>query len=186
MRGDYYLFNCSKILAMKIQTWFDVFDSGNKLWNNFEEYQKQMKSLKPGRYIITTEKVENKRSLEQNNAMWGIPYMFFEKALLDIGEFLHPPSKKQVHEYCMHYCLPEDYKERLKKKYDEMPAMVDKRTGELFKSAFRLTTTEMSTVDAMHYYENLQNFYAEYFSSGENDLIPDPDLKKSKKYKQKV
>lgn len=165
---------------MKIATWFDKIGD-SLIWEDLEKYKQLIKNLKNGRYIQIIERVENKRSLDQNNSLWGIPYLFFEKALLENGEFLHRPSKQQVHEYCMHYCLPEDYKERIRKEYDETPAMIDKRTGEMFKSAFRLTTTKLSTVDAMHYYENLQNFYAEYFSSGPTDLIPDPDKSKKKK-----
>jgi hypothetical protein len=32
----------------------------------------------------------------------------------------------------------------------------------------------MTTKDAMNYYENMQNFYAEWFAKDENDQIPDP------------
>lgn len=159
---------------MKITIWFDVFEKGKKVIFNRDKFQDAINNLKPGRYLYTIEKVQNIRSLEQNNAMWAIPYKFFEHSLIEAGQ-LQNPSKQQVHEWCMHYCLPEDYKERIKKEWDEQPAMVDIRTGELFKTAFRLTTTKMTTVDAMHYYENMQNFYAEWFSKDENNQIPDPD-----------
>lgn len=157
----------------KITTWVDVFDDGKKDIFNRDEFQGAIKNLKPGRYTYTIEKIENKRSLEQNNAMWGIPYLFFEQALVEAGQ-LQNPSKQQIHEWCMHYCLPNDYKERIKREWDEQIALVDIRTGELFKTAFRLTTTKMTTKDAMNYYENMQNFYAEWFAKDENDQIPDP------------
>ena len=158
----------------KLSTWFDVLENGQKDIFKRDEFQEAVKGLKPGRYIYSIEKVENIRSKEQNNALWGIPYMYYERVLVELGHF-KDPSKKQIHEWCMHYCLPEDYKERVKKEYDQEPALVDLKTGELFKSSFRLTTTKMSTRDAMNYYENLQNFYAENLSSGEEDQIPDPD-----------
>jgi hypothetical protein len=81
----------------------------------------------------------------------------------------------------MHYCLPDDYKERLKEGWNNTKPLIDIRTGELFKSAFRLTTKKMTTIDASNYYANMQKFYAEYFASGKpDDMIPDPihDFKK--------
>lgn len=165
----------------KIETWFDKW--GDEItWENIEDYKLRLRELPSGRYVQRTEKVYNNRSLEQNNAMWAIPYKYFDQALTETGQ-LHNPSKQQVHEWAMHYCLPEDYKERILAEWKAQEPLVDIRSGELFKTAFRLTTTKMSTVDAMHYYENMQNFYAEYFSSGkEKDVIPNPvkDWKKNK------
>jgi hypothetical protein len=157
----------------KIQTWFDK-NGKEKKWENLDEYKRLIEELPNGRYLVNIEKVFNNRSLEQNNSIWGIPYKFFNQALTESGQ-LQNPSKQQIHEWCMHYCLPDDYKERIKAEWAAQEPLIDIRTGELFKTAFRLTTTKMTTVDAMHYYENMQSFYAEYFSSGEeNDVIPDP------------
>lgn len=158
---------------MKLTTWFDVFKDGTKQIHEKDKFKNAFDNLEPGRYIYIVEKQLNKRSLEQNNAMWAIPYLYFENSLVEAGQ-LQNPSKQQVHEWCMHYCLPEDYKERIRKEYDAQEPLVDIRTGELFKPSFRLTTTKMSTVDAMHYYENMQNFYAEWFAKDEKDQIPDP------------
>jgi hypothetical protein len=157
----------------KIETYFDK--TGNVLkWENLDEYKKAIHNLPFGRYIVRIEKVFNKRSLEQNNAIFGIPYKYFEKVLTESGQ-LHNPSKQQIHEWCLHYCLPEDYKERIKQEWKDQEPLVDIRTGELFKTAFRLTSTKMTTVDAMTYYRNMQDFYAEFFSNGdEKDVIPDP------------
>ena len=165
---------------MKITTWVDIFESGKKVTHNRDKFKDALENLRPGRYIYTIEKVENKRSLDQNNAMWGIPYEFFRLALIESGEF-KDPSKHQIHEWCMYYFLPEDYKERIRKEWEEQEPMIDRRTGEVFKTAFRLTTTKMTTIDAMHYYENKQNGYAEFFSNDETDLIPDPDPLKKRK-----
>jgi hypothetical protein len=41
----------------------------------------------------------------------------------------------------------------------------------------------MTTIDAMHYYENLQAFYLEWFSQRDDDFIPDPDPEYKKKKK---
>ena len=170
---------------MKIQTWVDVTETGKKEIHEREKFQDAISNLKYGRYIYTIEKVENIRSLDQNNAMWGIPYAFFNRVLKETGHFENP-SKEQTHEFCMHYCLPEDYKERLKKEWDAMPSLKDIRTGKFFKTPFRLTTKKMSVEDAMHYYSNMQKFYAENFASGrEGDSIPDPIPALSKKSKTK-
>jgi hypothetical protein len=101
--------------------------------------------------------------------------MYFKQALEETGN-LKNPSDKQVHEWCMHHCLPEDYKERIRNEWNEQTEMIDIKTGEIFKTAFRLTSTKMSRIDAMNYYENMQQFYLENMSSGrEKDFIPDPD-----------
>ena len=168
----------------KIETWFDKIGN-KKIWENFNDYKTQIDSLPDGRYIIRTDKVQNNRSLEQNNSFWAIPYKYFQHALTESGQ-LHNPSKQQIHEWCMHYCLPETYKERIQTEWKANEPLIDVPTGELFKTAFRLTTTKMTTVESMEYYENMQNFYAEYFSSGEEkDVIPDPDKGyKNKKQKE--
>jgi hypothetical protein len=168
----------------KLTTWFDVFESGNKQIHEKDKFKEAFDNLKPGRYIYIIEKIENKRSLEQNNSLWGIPYLYFENALIESGQ-LQNPSKLQIHEWCLHYCIPEDYRERIRQEYDQQQPLVDIRTGELFKTAFRLTTAKMNTKDMMNYYENLQNFYAEWFAKDENDQIPDPDPAKSRKNIQK-
>jgi hypothetical protein len=166
---------------MKIQTWIIVSD-GKKEVHEKEKFQESLNSLKDGQYIYTVEEVCNTRSLDQNNAIWGIPYLFFTRALVEMGHFKNP-SKEQIHEWCMYHCLPEDYKERIKKEWEDSLSMVDMKTGELFKTPFRLTTKKMTTTDAINYYSNLQQFYAEKLASGsEEDYIPDPipSLKKVK------
>lgn len=161
------------IKISNIETYFDVqnskpvFDDRNKLSELF-------KTLIDGRYTIHIKRVVNIRSKEQNNAMWGIPYMYFKRSLEETGNFKNP-SDENVHQFCMHHCLPEDYKERILKEWKDTESMIDVTTGELFKPAFRLTTTKMKTTDSMNYYSNMQQFYAEYFSSGEEkDVIPNP------------
>jgi len=169
---------------MKIQTWFDV-EGGVRFWNKLPEYKEQFEKLKDGRYLQTTERIQNQRSLEQNNAMWAIPYMFFEKVLIDSGTLINP-SKTDIHEWCMVNFLPSDYRERIYEEWKLKEPVVNFRTGEKYKEAFRLTTRRMTTIDMMNYYEAMQIAYAENFSTGEDDdFIPDPDKHwKDKKKKQ--
>lgn len=162
-----------------LSTICDIFEGKiNLIWR--EQFAKSVQNLPDGRYILHLEKVYNKRSLDQNNAMWGIPYMFFAKAIHDNG-ILANPSKDQVHNFCMYHCLPEDYKERIKTEWEQEKGFIDLKTGEEVKEPFHLTTRKMTTSDAMNYYANMQQFYAEWFASGrEDDFIPDPDQSKKK------
>jgi hypothetical protein len=168
---------------MEIVTWFDVNPNGSKQINKKDEFKMAFDSLKPGRYIYVIKKVENNRSLEQNNAMWGVPYMYFKPHLIDTGNLPPDCSKNDVHEFCMVNCLPNDYRERIYEIWKNKPGVVNMKTGEVYKSPFRLTSTLMSTTDAMNYYSNMQNFYAENFSSGPDDQVSDPDPKKKKTLK---
>ena len=166
---------------MKIENWFEV-QNGVKIWNEIENYKKSLSNLASGRYFVLIEKIENIRSREQNNAMWAIPYSYFEKALIDAGIFKNP-SKQDVHIWCMVQCLPSDYKQRIFEEWQKTEPVINYKTFESYKEPFRLTSTKMKTTDAMHYYENLQMFYSENFSSGEeNDFIPDP----IKNYRSKI
>jgi hypothetical protein len=161
---------------MKLQTWFDV-ENGVEFWHNLPGFKSQREEIKKkdGRYIVTYEKEDDQQSREQNNARWAIPYLFFEKALKDTGNLPQTSSKLDVHEWCMLNYLPNDYRERIFEKWKLKEGMVNLRTGEIYKTPFRLTTTKMSKKDSNNYYEAMQNGYAMDFSSeDENDQIPDP------------
>jgi hypothetical protein len=158
---------------MKLQNWFDI-ENGVRLWHNLQDWKENFNSLKDGRYIIIVEKVEDIRSKEQNNSLWGIPYMFFMQSLIECGE-LENPSKEIVHKWCMANFLPSDYRERIYEEWKEIKGVVNRKTGEVYKDPFRLTTTKMTKIDCMNYYKNMQNGYLEIFSSDpEKDFIPDP------------
>lgn len=168
-----------------IETYFTI-TAGKAKYADVEALRNAVSALPDGRYLNKIEKVTNARSLEQNNSIWGIPYQYFKRALTESGNY-KDISKLQIHEFCMHHCLPADYKERILNEWKADPGMTDLNTGEIFKAAFRLTTTKMKTIDAMHYYENIQQFYSEWFSSGEpGDVIPDPDPKLNKRRMKKV
>jgi hypothetical protein len=102
--------------------------------------------------------------------------MYFDKALKETGNLPEDASKKDVHEWCMVNHLPNDYRERIFEIWKNKPFVMNLKTGEKYKEPFRLTTTLMGKSDSNNYYKNMQNGYAENFSSGEqNDFIPDPD-----------
>ena len=163
-----------------IETFF-LMRSGVVTYPEADKFKRLIAALPDGQYLTKIEPVGRKRTIRQNNSFWGIPYAFFKQALINSGNY-KDISDDQVHQFAMHHCLPEDYKERIRKEYDQDAGMVDVRTGEVFKSDFRLTTTKMTTIDGMHYYENMQAFYDEWFSSGrENDHIPGPDPEKRKR-----
>jgi len=165
---------------MKIESYFYI-SSGVPNYNDKDKFKRAIAELPDGFYTHVIESAGKIRTVKQNNSMWGIPYIYFKRALHESGNYANI-SNQQVHEFCMHHCLPEDYKERIRTEWIDSPGMVDMKTGEVFKSAFRLTTTKMTTKDAMNYYEILQQFYAEWFSSGQDDdVIPDPDPDYKKK-----
>jgi len=167
----------------EITTWFQKSDKGIQ-YQNITEFKNCLNLLEFGRYIHHIEKIENIRSKEQNNAMWAIPYKFFKDALIDAGIFKNP-SKNDIHIWCMVQCLPSDYKQRIFEEWQQKEPIVNYKTFETYKEPFRLTSTRMNKSDSNHYYENLQMFYAEHFSSGEeNDFIPDPDPDWKKKLKK--
>ena len=151
--------------------------NGVKLWHNLTEVKKQELELRDGRYLYSIEMVEDIRSREQNNAMWAIPYLYFKAALIEAGILTIDSGKLATHEWCMVNCLPADYRERIYEEWKNTPGIVNIKTGEVYKEPFRLTTKKMSkSWDSPNYYRNMQDCYAENFSSGEpDDFIPDPD-----------
>ena len=163
-----------QIKIKQLTTWFDK--QGDKItYDDIGKFKLLIKSLADGRYFNHIERIENIRSREQNNAMWAIPYKFFEQALIEAGIFKNP-SKNDIHNWCMVQCLPSDYKQRIFEEWQAKEPIINYKTFETYKEPFRLTTTRMKTTDANNYYENMQLFYAENFSTGdEKDFVPDPD-----------
>jgi hypothetical protein len=164
----------SDIKISKIETYFDV-QNGVRLWQDIDKYKSNMNILSDGRYYQLTEKIQNQRSREQNNALWAIPYAYMLPALIITGNLPEHAGKMVCHEWCMVNCLPLNYRERIYEEWKQEPGIVNIKTGEVYKQAFRLTTTKMKTNDCNQYYKNMQDLYAENFSSGEqDDLIPEP------------
>lgn len=94
--------------------------------------------------IITIEKKRKKRSLPQNNYMWGCLYPAVQEGIKELwGESL---SIEEVH-----------YLMRMKFHYREI---IDTATGEI--NRIPKSTTEFTTTDAMTYYMEIQKWALEY------------------------
>jgi len=145
---------------------------------NEDKFKTALKVATPGRYFLTLEKAYNKRSLSQNNSIFGISYKILQECFIQsFGEYV---TIEWVHNYCKNpenKIIPESYIERLKDEYlqKEKIAIPNKNTGEFISMPFEVTTTKMSTVEMMEYYSNLQDFALNYF---ETEIPgPDPDWK---------
>lgn len=156
-------------MATRIINYFDITDQGVQQLGS-ADIKMAIKMLVKGRYKQTIEKIYNKRSNQQNRAMWGIPYDILQRCIIEAtGEYI---SIEDVHEkYAMPNCLPKEYIERIKNKWEEYYGIVNEKTGQIIKPAFRLTTTEMNTTESTQYYKNLQDFIMEMFGAD----CPDPD-----------
>lgn len=137
-----------------------------------DKFKDALKIASDGRYFLTLEKSYNKRSVSQNNSVFGVAYKILQECFIDsFGEFV---SIDWIHEYCKKNLLPPEYLERIYNEWlsEEKTNIVSKKTGECLNiSEFKLTTTKMRTVEMMEYYSNLQDFSLEYFETN----IPDPD-----------
>lgn len=134
-------------------------------------FKDSLKISPNGRYFLTLERAYNKRSVAQNNSLFGIPYKILKEAFED--SFGYTLSIQWVHDYCKDNLLPLDYNERIMNEWNEDPKnkLVNKVTGEETIIPFKPTTTKMRTVEMMEYYKNLQLFGLEYLDAD----IPDPD-----------
>jgi hypothetical protein len=169
---------------MKIQTYFDVYSDGKVEYFQKDKFKSLIKNLKPGRYINKIEKLEDKRSLEQNNTYWGICYAYFERALVEAGILDGSANNayllKKTHEWCLHHFAPEDFVTRIREEWENDPGITDIKTGEIFKEPFRISSTLMTRKEGAKYFENMQDGYKEFFSIGDGDEIPNPDPIKKK------
>lgn len=153
---------------MKTLTTVCDLQAGKASFVKEKEFKEALKCLPDGRYIVTFEKNYRQRSGQQNKTFWGIAYKIIQQGLIEQG-YLEARSSEWVHELCKENCLPYKYKERLKnvaKKH-----LINEKSGEEIELPIRLTTTEMTTVEAMEYYSNMQNFAAEFLGCD----IPDPN-----------
>lgn len=156
-------------MATRIINYFDKTDEGIEQLSE-TDINMALKTLVNGRYRQTIEKIYENRTDKQNNALWAIPYEIMQRCIIEVtGAYI---SKKEMHEtIAMPNCLPKDYIERIKKEWEDDPGIVNKKTGQVIKPAFRLTSTKMTTVEMMKYYQNLQDFLWEMFEAE----CPDPD-----------
>jgi hypothetical protein len=132
------------------------------------EFKQAIKCLADGRYLVTFEKQYKHRSGQQNKTFWGIAYKIIQQGLIEQG-YSEAKNKEWVHEFCKENCLPGEYVQRLKQV--EIKPLINEKTGEVIEMPFRLTTTQLTTIEAMEYYTNMQNLAAEFLGCE----IPDPN-----------
>lgn len=139
-----------------------------------KKLQESISKLKDGNYLLYIEKFFKQRSNQQNRAKFGIAYKIL-KACFD-ESFGYSVSIEWTHEFCKERFLPADYVEMLKSEWEQNKVLVNYETGQEIDIPFRLTTTKLTTVGEMEYYQNMQLFASEFF----NEIIPDPDPAKIK------
>lgn len=116
---------------------------------------------KDGRYMITTQKIRGKRTVNQNEYLWGLVYPLLLDSLVNEGwEFT---STEQVHEF---------FKSLVAKR-----EVVNYSTGEIV--SIPVSTSEMDTVQFSSYLQEIRKYAKEYL----NLEIPDPDKDWDKKSK---
>jgi hypothetical protein len=139
-----------------------------------KKLKESISNLKDGNYLLTIEKFYKIRSIQQNRATFGIPYKLLRNCFSEA--FGEPVSIEFVHEFCKERFLPDDYVEQLKEDWQKSKILTNYETGLEIEIPFRLTTTKLSTVQEIVYYQNMQKFGAEFFQID----IPDPDSAKIK------
>lgn len=102
---------------------------------------------------------EEKRSIEQNNYLWGVAYPAVLRGLIDVG-FDNITNKEQVHE-------------AMKNEFLNMEA-INKHTGQII--TYPLSTARMSKLQFSTYVDQIIDFAREYLGI----IVPPPDKKKIK------
>lgn len=134
-----------------------------------EKFIQAIENLPDADYCLILEKLYRRRSSQQNRAKFGIAYKILSECFTDaMGEYF---SIDDVHEYCKVNLMPAEYVERLKQEHSERCEVVNKETGDIINLPFVLTTTKMSTIEEITYYQNMQRFAAEFFGAD----IPNPN-----------
>lgn len=132
-----------------------------------DKFATAVQTLPAGRYTLTLEKIYRRRSTQQNKTFWGLAYKILQQGFYELG--WDNADETFVHEWAKANCLPAEYVERLKKIHAEK--CVNKDSGEILDIPFVLTTTQMTTVEGIEYYRNMQRLGAELLGVD----IPDPN-----------
>jgi len=103
--------------------------------------------------IIKIEKPKKTRTSQQNRYYWGVMLPIVQRCLKVSG----------------HFMTINDTHELLKLKFLKEIVFIDESTGEVTERI--KSTTELSTVQEMEYFGNIQDWTREYF----NTEIPDPN-----------
>ncbi len=106
-----------------------------------------------GNYEITVEKVEDRRTNQQNRYMWGVVYPMILKALIDAG-WDNVTNTDDVHNLCLGLFARKN--------------MVNRVTGEVVE--VNASTRHMTKSQLTSYTDTVRSFAAEYLGIE----IPDP------------
>lgn len=139
-------------------------------WKLKQKFVDCVKNLKKGTYSIEVKPVIAKRTSKQNAAKFGVIYKAMQGVLEEaLGEYLPIYAANDdiasVHRLLLVKCAPLRYVEAEREKF-EASKIVDPISGEiLFEKEFRLTSTNMTTVEEMEFIENIRRFAMDYFGS---------------------
>ena len=149
-------------------------DKSKTIYVEKDKFVEAFKQLS-GRYLITFDRVYNKITARQHRTNYVIPYVIIADALTDAWG--RKVEVLEVDEICKENCFPESAKKRQKEQYDLYCRELYSKDSKLIPK-FRLTKTDLSTVEQNEYYVNMQNWGMEILEVD----IPDPDPKKAKDY----
>lgn len=143
-------------MSKKITAYGQIKDGSLRL-SYIDKFKTAVRSLPNGRYKLVLSKIYNKRSNQQNNFLWGVIYPIVRDGLVDVGydEFKNDTDYEKTHSLCKYLFLETE--------------IVNKKTGEVIETI--RSTAELTTVEAMEYWADINRWASEYLGV----IIPDPD-----------
>lgn len=117
---------------------------------------KDLQSLEGTDLILTLEKQKKSRSNQQNRFMWGVIVPIIRQGLIEVGYPRYEVTTEFVHDY-------------LKENFCPKKEIINEDTGEIITAP--PSTANLSTVEFMEYFEDIQRWSAEFL----NVVIPDPN-----------
>lgn len=120
---------------------------------NLQNIYIQLRAAQDGVYEFMMKRVRKKRTINQNDWLWGAVYPLLLDAMLDAGWEM--TSVEQVHEF-FKSSMPQD-------------DVLNRETGEIV--SIPKSTAAMDTVQFSTYIEKLRDYAMEYL----NVEIPEPD-----------
>lgn len=161
----------------KLTAIFDITSEHKVSYVEKEKFQEAFKRLDPGRYIQRIEKVYGKITARQHRTNYGIPYFIISDALTDCWG--RKVDANEVDSICKENCFPESARIRQKEAHDMLCKELYSKGVKLVPE-FRLTKTDLTTVEQNEYYTNMQNWAMDFLGID----IPDPNPKLAKDYKE--
>ncbi len=134
-----------------VYTYYGKVEGGSLQIFNNRSFRESLSQFEGKQVEIILRRRRKARSLEQNAYYWGVIVPVVQEGLKDLGWDL---DKAAVHDF-------------LKEKFNRVE-LVNEKTGEIWNATG--STTRMSTVDMMAYFQVIQQWSAEYLSV----YIPNP------------